>query len=89
MITPSDDKEKQVELIGELSEEDKVHIMEVFTEEVVPRLMRMQARIGVLNCDFAGEEYKNWNIQFRSKGSGFEIVDFEYDVGSRSLSLDI
>jgi hypothetical protein len=48
----------------------------------------MDARIGTFNCDFAGDQYKNWNIYFKSKGPGFEIVDFEYDEDSYGFSLD-
>ncbi len=71
----------------ELDDDDKVHIAEVFDEDVAPRLMIMQARAGNINCDFAGEEYKNWVVEFRSTRFGFEIVDFEYDEDSRSFEL--
>ena len=71
----------------ELDEEDRIRISEIFYEDIVPRLMMMDARIGNINCDFAGEHYKNWVIQFRSSRSGFEIVDFEYDEDSRSFNL--
>ena len=71
----------------ELDDDDRIHITEVFHEEVVPRLMMMDARIGNINCNFAGEEYKNWVLEFRSARSGFEIVDFEYDENSRSFNL--
>ncbi|MBW2118120.1 MAG: hypothetical protein JRF53_09710 [Deltaproteobacteria bacterium] len=53
----------------------------------MPRLMIMHARIGNINCEFAGEQYKNWVIEFRSTRSGFDIVDFEYDEDSRSFDL--
>ena len=71
----------------ELDDDDRVHITEVFHEDVVPRLMIMDARIGNINCDFAGDQYKNWVLEFRSSRSGFEIVDFEYDEDSRSFNL--
>ena len=71
----------------ELDDDDRIHITEVFHEEVVPRLMMMDARIGNINCDFAGDQYKNWVLEFKSVRSGFEIVDFEYDEDSRSFSL--
>jgi hypothetical protein len=74
-------------MVDELSEEDKLHIREVFAEEIEPRLIRMQARIGTLNCDFAGEKHKDWILYFKSNRSGFEIVDFEYDDSSRSIKL--
>jgi len=71
----------------ELDDDDKVHIAEVFDVDVVPRLMIMHARNGNINCEFAGEQYKNWVIEFRSSRSGFEIVEFEYDEDSRSFEL--
>ncbi len=69
-------------------DDDKAFITEIFFEEIVKKLQRMDARIGTLNCDFAGHQYKNWNIQFKSKGQGFEIVDFEYDEDSYGFCLD-
>ena len=71
----------------DLDDDDKAHIAEVFDEDVVPRLMFMHARTGNINCEFAGAEYKNWVIEFRSTRFGFEIVDFEYDEESRSFEL--
>ena len=71
----------------ELDDDDRIHITEIFHEDIVPRLMIMDARIGNINCEFAGEEYKNWVIEFRSSRSGFEIVDFEYDEDTRSFEL--
>ena len=71
----------------ELDDDDKAHIADVFDEDVVPRLMIMHARNGNINCEFAGEQYKTWVIEFRSTRSGFEIVDFEYDEDSRSFEL--
>ena len=75
------------ESIDELTEEDKAHITEIFVEEIIPKLQFMNARTGVLNCDFAGEQYKNWVIHFKSTRSGFDIMDFEYDEESRSFKL--
>ena len=80
-------QENQTHLKTELNDDDKIHIIEIFNEDVVPRLMNMDARIGNLNCEFAGEQYKNWVIEFRSIRTGFEIVGFEYDEGSRSFNL--
>jgi len=77
----------QTHLKNELDDDDKIHITEIFSEDVVPRLMRMDARIGNINCKFAGEQYENWVIEFKSTRSGFEIVDFEYDEDSRSFEL--
>ena len=71
----------------ELDDDDRAHIAEVFDEDISPRLMIMQAKTGNINCDFAGEEYKNWVVEFRSTRFGFEIVDFEYDEDSRSFEL--
>lgn len=84
-------KEKDVESVieHELDDDDKIFIRDIFFEEIVPKLKRMHARIGNLNCEFAGKQYKNWNIQFRTDKSGFDIVDFEYDENSRSFDLDI
>jgi hypothetical protein len=70
-----------------LTEDDKMHILQVFDEDVVPRLMRMDARIGNLNCEFAGKKYGNWVVEFKSNQSGFEIVGFEYDEDSRIIPL--
>jgi len=72
----------------ELNEEDKAIIRERFEQDICPKLtMKMFGRVGVLNCSFAGKAYKNWNIIFRAKGNGFEIIEFEYDEGSRGLDL--
>ncbi|OPX36096.1 MAG: hypothetical protein B1H12_07825 [Desulfobacteraceae bacterium 4484_190.2] len=76
------------DLQHELDDDDKVFITEIFFEEIVKKLKRMDARIGTLNCDFAGDQYKNWNIHFKSRGSGFDIVDFEYDEDSFGFSLE-
>ncbi|MFH1241969.1 MAG: hypothetical protein V1689_06345 [Pseudomonadota bacterium] len=73
----------------DLDDDDKARIREIFFEEMVKKLIRLDARIGILNCEFAGEEYSNWTLRFREAGSGFEIVDFEYDENSRSFSLGL
>jgi hypothetical protein len=78
----------KTEIRHELSDDDRAHITDVFFEVVTEKLTKMHARIGTLNCDFAGEQYSNWNLHFRSIGSGFEIVDFEYDEDSYGFSLD-
>ncbi len=77
------------EIKTELSDEDRVHIREVFHEEIVPKLKNAHARLGNLNCDFAGEQYKHWNIQFKSVGSDFDIVEFEYDEEGCGLDLEM
>ncbi|MBI4775580.1 MAG: hypothetical protein HY788_15670 [Deltaproteobacteria bacterium] len=76
------------QLKPELTEEDKALINEVFFEDVVPKLQDLDARTGVLNCEFAGDAYRNWTITFKSRGSGFDIVEFEYDEESRGIALD-
>jgi hypothetical protein len=81
-------KKTPTDLQHELDDDDKAFITEIFFEEIVKKLQRMDARIGTLNCDFAGDQYKNWNIYFKSKGPGFEIVDFEYDEDSFSFNLE-
>lgn len=73
--------------IQTLSGEDRTHIVAIFEEEMVPKLNLMHARIGNISCSFAGEQYKHWNLQFRSLRSGFEVIDFEYDEDSRELDL--
>ena len=73
----------------ELDEEDQGHIREVFHDEVVPKLVKLNARLGTLSCGFAGQEYEHWTIEFRSKGDDFEIVSFEYDEEVVSLDLDL
>lgn len=83
-----DEKRNKTEIQHELDDYDRMHITDIFFEVVVAKLRKIDARIGTLNCDFAGERYSNWNIHFKSKGSGFEIVDFEYDIDSRGFSLD-
>jgi len=72
----------------DLSEEDKIIIIDKFEREIVPKLIiKLQGRIGVLNCGFAGKKYEKWNLIFRAKGNGFEIIDFEYDEESIELDL--
>ncbi len=78
---------EQTHIKDTLHEDDKLHITEIFHEDVEPRLMRMNARAGNINCEFAGEPYKNWVIEFKSTRYGFEIVDYEYDQNSRSFDL--
>ncbi len=77
------------EVKTELDDEDRIYISELFHQEIVPKLRRLDARTGVVNCSFAGDKYRYWNIVFRSRKSGYEIVDFEYDKNSRSINLDL
>jgi len=71
----------------ELTDDDRIRISEVFQEAVVPKLMMMHARNGMINCEFAGEQYGNWALEFKSSRSGLDIVDIEYDPESRSFAL--
>ncbi len=73
----------------ELDEEEKAHIRELFLEDIVPKLLKHHARLGNLSCEFAGDKYRKWMLQFESKGSGFEIVDFEYDEEGDGIELDL
>ena len=82
-------REGQVDNYPELDDEDRVHITDIFFEEVVPKLRKLDARLGNVNCDFAGEEYRDWTILFRSIGSGFEIVEFEYDKDGEGMDLEL
>jgi hypothetical protein len=72
-----------------LSDEDKSHIRERFLEELVPKLKRLHARMGNISCGFAGPQYEKWVIQFRSRGSDFEIVGFEYDEQACEMDLEM
>ena len=73
----------------DLDDDDKTLIIEIFFSDVVPKLIKLHARNGILNCDFAGEQYKNWIIYFISRGSDFEITEFEYDEDSYGMDLDL
>ena len=75
------------ESIDELTEEDKAHITEIFVEEIIPKLQFMNARTGVLCCEFAGEEYKNWSIVFKEVASDFKILEFEYEEEGRGITF--
>jgi hypothetical protein len=71
----------------ELDDDDKIHITEIFQGDIAARLMQMDARSGNISCEFAGPQYRNWVIQFKSSRWGLEIVDFEYDEDIRSFNL--
>ncbi len=74
-------------LKGELEDDHKLHITERFEEDIAARLMQMDARCGNISCEFAGAEYRNWVLEFKSSRWGLEIVDFEYDEDTRSFNL--
>jgi hypothetical protein len=73
----------------ELDDEDKALIGDIFYEEIMPKLLKLDARLGNLSCVFAGERYVHWILRFQSKGSGLEIVDFEYDEEADALDIDL
>ncbi len=75
--------------VHELSDDDQAHIRTVFHEEVVPKLVKLGARLGTLSCEFAGEQFRNWTVRFRSVGNDLEIVEFEYDEDGAELDLDV
>ena len=72
-----------------LDEDEKIYLSEIFQEKIIPKLVRLGARIGTINCGFAGDEYQKWNIRFRSIGSDFIISDFEFDEEGVSIDLDL
>jgi hypothetical protein len=82
-------QKNQIELADELDDVDKAYITEIFFEDIVPKLIMRDARIGNLSCEFAGEKYRNWSIRFRAKGQDFDIVEFEYDEEGNALDLDL
>ena len=75
--------------LPDLDEDEKIFLSELFQEEIVPKLNRLSARLGTINCGFAGEKYQKWNIRFKSTGSDFMITDFEFDENSASIDLDL
>jgi hypothetical protein len=82
-------EENPTKTVQQLTEDDQSHIRTVFHDEVVPKLMKLDARLGTLSCAFAGEQFKNWMIQFKSMGDDFEIVDFEYEEDGTGIDLDL
>ena len=77
------------DMANTLSDNEKELIREVFDREVVPKLKVLHARVGNLNCEFAGERFRHWSIRFRSAGSDFDIVGFEYDEDGTGIDLDL
>jgi len=73
----------------ELKDEEKNHIRAVFLEDIAPKLTKLHARIGTISCEFAGNQYQKWTIRFSSRGSDFEILNFEYDEDAESIDLDL
>ena len=72
-----------------LTDEEKSEIQQLFSEEIVPKLKKLDARRGTISCEFAGPQYANWMIQFKSRGEEFEIVDFEWDERGSGIDLDL
>jgi len=72
-----------------LTDEEKSELQERFYEEIVPKLKKLDARLGTISCEFAGHQYAKWMIQFRSRGDDFEIVDFEWDEEGSGIDLDV
>jgi len=70
-----------------LDDDDKIHITEMFQNDIADKLMQMDAKCGNISCEFAGPQYRNWVIEFKSSRWGLEIVDFEYDENTRSFDL--
>ncbi|MCF8127166.1 MAG: hypothetical protein K9N10_01525 [Deltaproteobacteria bacterium] len=70
-----------------LDDDDKIHITEIFEGDIAAKLMQMNAKCGNISCEFAGPQYRNWVVQFKSSRWGLEIVDFEYDENTRSFNL--
>ncbi len=73
----------------DLDEDEKILIGELFDDEIVPKLIKLGARLGTINCSFAGDKYQKWNIRFKSIGSDFMISDFEFDEEGASIDLDL
>lgn len=73
----------------ELSYEERERIKDLFFSEIEPKLKKIDARLGNINCGFAGEEYHNWVIEFKSVGDGFEIVNIEYDPDADTIDIDL
>jgi hypothetical protein len=84
---PHDEHSKHVQ--PHLSDEERGYIMDLFYDQIVPKLIRLHARNGVVGCDFAGPGYTHWQIHFKSRGDGFDIVEFEYDEQGCGLDLDL
>ncbi|NTV33826.1 MAG: hypothetical protein HGA50_11115, partial [Deltaproteobacteria bacterium] len=73
----------------ELTDDEKSEIQQLFSEEIVPKLKKLDARLGMISCEFAGPQYAKWMVQFRSRGDEFEIVDFEFDERGTGMDLDL
>ena len=82
-------KDTEEKIKYSLNDDDKAHISEIFYDVIVPKLRKLNARLGNLSCEFAGEQYINWNLNFRSAGSDYVIVDFDYDEDGAGIDLDL
>ena len=72
-----------------LGEDYKDYIRDLFYREIVPKLIKLHARNGIVGCEFAGSRFSRWQIQFKSTGKDFDIVDFEYDEEGCGIDLDL
>ena len=79
----------ETEALLELGDDDKEFIQAIFYEAIVPKLDKLHARLGTLNCDFAGKQFRNWCISFRAKGYGYDVVSFEFDEDGTGIDLDL
>lgn len=75
--------------LSDLDDNEKIFLGEIFHEKIVPKLIKLGARLGTINCSFAGEKYQKWNISFKSIGSDFMISEFEFDEDGASIDLDL
>ena len=82
-------EEDLANMVHALSDDDQAHVRTLFHEEVVPKLIKLGARLGTISCEFAGEQFRNWAVRFRSVGNDFEIVEFEYDEDGAGIDLDV
>ncbi len=74
---------------AELTDEELTRIRELFFTEIEPKLKSIDAKLGNINCSFAGEKYHNWVLEFRSEGDGFDIVNIEYDPEADTIDIDL
>ena len=85
---------KRVGIVGKatskaLDEEDLAQIYGAFQEKVIPKLQNLGARLGNIDCSFAGEKYKDWIATFQSQGNGFQIIEIEHDPEADIIDLDL
>ena len=74
---------------AQLSGHEEMYLREAFIKEMVPKLKAYHARTGTISCGFAGEQYENWMIFFRSAHDDYDIVKFEYYKAGSNMSFDL